>query len=240
MVKNDGIIMLLDAVYHNGVLIGYISDEGIDWGGEDEKKVEVNASQRRDAPVKELTVRGATNELSFNMIELVPENLKAIIGGTIVGDRWNAPASTITAEGELKVLCGTGHTVLFANATMSGKIRGKIGGEQPLYVATKIKALTPRDGGHPYSIYPTPEELDTKTKALSFVKNGETKELDIVASGAFTVSQAPEGFTVDASRGRVRITASKNAGSSQRTGQLTFTLVSNPSKTLQVSLTQAG
>lgn len=239
MVKNDGIIMLLDAVYFNGKLIGYISDEGLDWSGEDEKKVEVNASQRRDAPIKELVTRGATNEVSFNMIELIPENLQAILGGNVVGDRWDAPSTTVVSEGELKVLCGTGHTVLYPKGSMSGKIRGKIGGDQPLYIATKVKGLKV-EGKPALSIFPTVEELSSETKALTFVKGGETKALDIVASGAFTVSQAPEGFTVDASSGRVKITASKNSGSSQRTGQLTFTLASNPSKTLQVSLTQAG
>ena len=32
---NDGYLMLLDAVYFNGRRMGNISEEGLDWGGED-------------------------------------------------------------------------------------------------------------------------------------------------------------------------------------------------------------
>ena len=30
---NDGYMMLLDAIYFNGKKIGNVSDDGIDWGG---------------------------------------------------------------------------------------------------------------------------------------------------------------------------------------------------------------
>ena len=33
--RNDGYLMLLDAVYFNGKRIGNISEEGLDWSGED-------------------------------------------------------------------------------------------------------------------------------------------------------------------------------------------------------------
>ena len=37
---NDGYLMLLDAVYFNGRRMGNISEEGLDWGGEDAQTVE--------------------------------------------------------------------------------------------------------------------------------------------------------------------------------------------------------
>ena len=36
---NDGYLMLLDAVYFNGRRMGNISEEGLDWGGEDAQTV---------------------------------------------------------------------------------------------------------------------------------------------------------------------------------------------------------
>ena len=38
---NDGYLMLLDAVYFNGRRMGNISEEGLDWGGEDAQTVEL-------------------------------------------------------------------------------------------------------------------------------------------------------------------------------------------------------
>ena len=47
---NDGYLMLLDAVYFNGRRMGNISEEGLDWGGEDAQTVELWAAQIRTSP----------------------------------------------------------------------------------------------------------------------------------------------------------------------------------------------
>ena len=46
---NDGYLMLLDAVYFNGRRMGNISEEGLDWGGEDAQTV--NSGPHRFGPV---------------------------------------------------------------------------------------------------------------------------------------------------------------------------------------------
>ncbi|MBF1447165.1 MAG: BACON domain-containing protein [Prevotella nigrescens] len=74
---------------------------------------------------------------------------------------------------------------------------------------------------------------------LNFKKAGETKVVDISASGAFSMSAAPAGFTAEAKGGRVLITAANNTGA-QRTGKITFQLKADPSKKVDVNLTQQG
>ena len=58
---NDGYLMLLDAVYFNGRRMGNISEEGLDWGGEDAQTVELWAAQIRTSPVLDIETRAATN-----------------------------------------------------------------------------------------------------------------------------------------------------------------------------------
>ena len=71
---NDGYLMLLDAVYFNGRRMGNISEEGLDWGGEDAQTVELWAAQIRTSPVLDIETRAATNEITGKMIEMVPQN----------------------------------------------------------------------------------------------------------------------------------------------------------------------
>ena len=70
---NDGYLMLLDAVYFNGRRMGNISEEGLDWGGEDAQTVELWAAQIRTSPVLDIETRAATNEITGKMIEMVPD-----------------------------------------------------------------------------------------------------------------------------------------------------------------------
>lgn len=70
--RNDGYLMLLDAVYFNGKRIGNISEEGLDWSGEDAQTVELWAAQIRTNPVLDIETRAATNEITGKMIETIP------------------------------------------------------------------------------------------------------------------------------------------------------------------------
>ena len=96
--NNQGYLMLLDAIYFAGKRIGYISEDGLDWGGDDAQTVELWAAQVRNNPVLDIETRAATNEITGKMIELVPENCVNIMGGKAVGDEWQMPASSIRVE----------------------------------------------------------------------------------------------------------------------------------------------
>ena len=65
---NDGYMMLLDAIYFNGKKIGNVSDDGIDWGGDAAEYIKLFAAQVRNAPVKKIKKKDATNLLKFSYI----------------------------------------------------------------------------------------------------------------------------------------------------------------------------
>ena len=85
----------------------------------------------------------------------------------------------------------------------------------------------------------TPFITATPTE-LSFAADGESKVINVEASGPFSVSRAPEGFSVEIRDGRITVIASENTGGSSRTGKLTFTLKADSEKTTEVTLTQAA
>ena len=99
--------------------------------------------------------------------------------------------------------------------------------------------LTSGDDSAPFKIVETKPFIEVNPTELTFKKAGETKVVDISASGAFSMSAAPAGFTAEAKGGRVLITAANNTGA-QRTGKITFQLKADPSKKVDVNLTQQG
>ena len=122
---NDGYLMLLDAVYFRGLRLGNISEEGIEWAGEDAQTLELWAAQNRTSPVKEVETRAATNEVTGKMIECVAQNLKTLLGGKVDGERWDAPATTMIQEGELKILTGTDRpSTSISSALRTSQLRG--------------------------------------------------------------------------------------------------------------------
>ena len=82
---NDGYMMLLDAIYFDGKKIGNVSEDGIDWGGDAAEYIKLFAAQVRNAPVKKIKKKDATNLLKFTLIELVPQNCKDVMGGELNG-----------------------------------------------------------------------------------------------------------------------------------------------------------
>lgn len=231
--------MLLDAVYFGGKKIGNIAEEGIEWGGEAAEYIKLYAAQVRTGPVKKIRKKAPSNVLRFNLIELLPENCAAVMGGTVAENGWEAPAENIQLEGPAKIISGTGQTVEVSKASLEGMVRGKLGGDEPLHIECELEVLTPPDTGAPFRIVETKPFIEAKPTELAFKKAGETKVVDVSASGPFSMSAAPAGFTAEAKGGRVAITAANNTGS-QRTGKITFKLKADPSKTVDVNLTQQG
>lgn len=226
--------MLLDAAYINDKKIGYISEKGIDFGGSDAEHIKVMAAQVRNHPIKKILKKGASTELSYKMIELIPENCKQLMGGSVVGESWTSETQSVALTGTLKIITGTGMTIVCPQTEFSGALRGSIGGDEPLGIEVKQELLAP------ITIEPTKPFLKTTTTTLSFVKAGESKTIDIEASGAFTIGAIPTGFSVEFTGTRLKITASANGTSSQRTGSIVLTLASDSSKTVTIQLTQAG
>lgn len=242
--NNDGYIALLDAVYFDGKRMGNLSEDGLDWGGQDPQKFQLFAAQVRGNPVKVIQIRAATNELTGKMIELVAKNCMMLLGGRENPDTggWIAPASSGVLEGPLKILAGTGQTIDIKWMSLSTSyMRGGLGGEKTLGIQFTLDMLTPTDGSDPYEIYPTMPFIEADSDNLSFSAEGERKALNIEASGPFLIKgKAPDGFSVEIINGRVTVIAHPNETSSPRTGVLTFVLVADTTKTVEITLTQSA
>lgn len=235
----QGYLMLLDAIYFMGKRIGNISEDGIDWGGEDAQTVELWAAQIRNNPVLDIETRAATNEITGKMIELVPENCVDIMGGKAVGSEWQMPANSIRVEGELKILTGTGQTILLKRVSLrASKIRGGLGGENTLGIEFGLKVLAPLDGSSPGSVKPTDPFITADPTSLTFEKAGGSKTVNIEASGPFSVGAVPEGFSVEIVNGRVTVIADENNSGGERSGELKFILESDPEQEATVTLSQ--
>lgn len=240
---NDGYLALLDAVYFAGFRMGNLSEEGLTWGGEDSQKFSLFAAQVRSNPVKEIQTRAATNEITGKMIELLPANCVALMGGTENKETgaWEAPANMGILEGSMKILAGTGQTVDIKRVALStAYIRGGLGGDQTLGIQFAMQILAPLDGSAPYSIYPTTPFIEASPTSLTFAKDGGSQGVEIEASGPFSIGKVPDGFTVEVINGRVTVTALANDTGSQRTGELTFVLQADTEKTVKVTLTQSA
>lgn len=235
----QGYLMLLDAIYFMGKRIGNISEDGIDWGGEDAQTVELWAAQIRNNPVLDIETRAATNEITGKMIELVPENCVDIMGGKAVGSEWQMPANSIRVEGELKILTGTGQTILLKRVSLrASKIRGGLGGENTLGIEFGLKVLAPLDGSSPGSIKPTDPFITADPTSLTFETAGGSKTVNIEASGPFSVGAVPEGFSVEIVNGRVTVIADENNSGGERSGELKFILESDPEQEATLTLSQ--
>ena len=75
---------------------------------------------------------------------------------------------------------------------------------------------------------------------LSFKAAGESKEVTITASGEYSVSASPAGFTVVGTDDGLKITAGVNSSGQEKSGVLVVTLDSDKSKKVTVSLTQVA
>ena len=95
------------------------------------------------------------------------------------------------------------------------------------------------DGGSPFAMYPTVPFITAVPTQLSFSKAGESKVVEIDASGPFTAGVLPAGFSMEIVNGRITVTASANTGAA-RNGSVEFTLASDPAKKVTVTLSQAG
>ena len=238
--ENDGIITLLDALIFNGKKIGYISEDGLDWGGDAAEYIRIWAAQKRNAPVKKIKKKDATNVITFNLIELRPENCRDVMGGTVTEGRWDYPTGSVLLEGPARILSGTGQTIDIGNVSLDAAIRGTLGGDDPLRIECEMEMQQPAGGSSPLSIYPTEAAISISPETLSFDAAGGEKEAVIDATGEFRMGAVPEGFTVTVKRnGTVVVTAGQNDGE-QKNGSVEFILTGDNSKKATLTLSQAA
>lgn len=154
-VAHDGYMYGLSIFKFGEAEIGCISDDSIDWGGDEKQTTKIWAAQKRQAPVKEITDNNGTNELTFDLIELKPDNLKMVMGGTVAGGKWSAPAAEVNLENPVEITTADGTVISVKKASLVAKPKGKLGYKDVFKINCKLTFLMPDDGTAPYDItYP--------------------------------------------------------------------------------------
>lgn len=143
--------------------IGYIEKGSWDWGGMKPESVDVEAEQVPDAPVLTLLQKNGQISPTFNLIQLDYENLKTVLGGTLVGSSgkytgWKAPTGLINLNGKWTIDFRSGQTMTIPNGTILANLGGKLTLTEVSKVECQLKIVKPEDGSAPYEINDTPEE----------------------------------------------------------------------------------
>ncbi len=153
----------LDSLLLGGKEIGDISNDSIDWGGDEPSTVKVWAAQKRVAPVAEIMESPGTDVLEFDLIQLKPENLKQVMGGTVSedGKKWNAPAKKIFIEDTVSIKTAEDGAVIdIKKVKLLAFPRGKFGYSDVFKIHCKMTVMAPEDGTSPYSFGdPTTENV---------------------------------------------------------------------------------
>ena len=76
--------------------------------------------------------------------------------------------------------------------------------------------------------------------SLSFKAAGESKEVTITASGDYSVTSVPAGFTAEGTDDGLKITAGVNSSGKAVSGTLVVSLDADPEKKVEITLSQAA
>ena len=150
------------AVYFAEALIGYIEKGSFDWGGSKPESVDVEAEQVPDAPVLTLLTKNGSISPTFNLIQLDYENLKAVLGGTLIGTEgsytgWKAPTDLVQLSGKWTIDFVSGQTMTIPNGIILANLGGKLTLTEVSKLECQLKLNKPADGGSPYEINDTVE-----------------------------------------------------------------------------------
>lgn len=154
MVTNDGFMYGLDVFTFNKKALGYISEEGLAWGGDKPEKVKINAAQIKSGPVKVITKNSGSQLITFKLIQLKAENCKDVMGGEAAADgSYTPPAKLVDIEGPADIKCDSGHTIRVYKGSLSAKPAGNINGSEVLALECELEMLVPDGGGALYKIF---------------------------------------------------------------------------------------
>jgi len=158
---HDGFLYGLESLIFAGKELGLISSDGLDLGGDEPSTNKIWAAQKRSAPVKEIEENPGTNEIEFDLIELKPENIVQVMGGTISknGKKWNAPAKRIRLEGAVIIRSADGSETTAEKVSLLAYPKGKLDYSDVMKIHCKMIFLLPDDPeASPYSIDFAPNE----------------------------------------------------------------------------------
>lgn len=101
----------------------------------------------------------------------------------------------------------------------------------------EVVALDTRTTGKQFTVQE--ESISLDQTALTFPSSGDTKNVVVTATGDYTHSAAPSGFTIRETETGIQVVAAANTGTADVTGTIIFTLDSDKTKTATLTLTTA-
>ena len=131
MKNNKNFIYGIAVVTFGAMTIGWIEKGSWDWGGTKPESVDVEAEQVPDAPVLTLLQKNGQVSPTFNLIQLDYKNIKAVLGGTLVGPEnaptgWKAPTELVNLSGPWTIKFVSGQTMSIPNGTILANLGGKL------------------------------------------------------------------------------------------------------------------
>jgi len=153
---NNDFINGLDQFIFNGSEFGYISEEGLQPGGDQPQMTDIRAAQLQNAIVKTLLTTPGNIQFTFALVQTGSKGFKDSFGGTVdpATGVYSAPAKIAAMEGPATIKCFSGHTIVIPKASLTANLAGAINITDVLRISCTIKVLTPDDGGSPFQIYP--------------------------------------------------------------------------------------
>lgn len=146
--KNDAYMYGLDSFKFKDVVIGYITEDGIDWAGDKQEKVKLMAAQVKTGPVKIIKKNNGTNVLTFKVFQLDGANCEALLGGTYNEETgvYTPDEELVNLQGEAEIVCSSGHVIKITNADLTAQFKGKISGTEAFGIECELEILAPESG----------------------------------------------------------------------------------------------
>ena len=86
---------------------------------------------------------------------------------------------------------------------------------------------------------PAEKTLSADPTEVTIKPEGESQDIAVTASGEYSVSASPAGFTVSPTDNGIRISAAANTTGKDKSGAVTLTLDSDKAKTVKITVSQA-
>lgn len=139
--QHAGFVYGLSSFHFNDVELGLISEDSVSFGGDEPSFTPIFAAQKRGAPVLNLLDSPGSIVLEGDFIEIKPDQLAKILGGTAQGNKWKAPEKPVIKEGKLKIVSSDGTTFSAARASLSARLTGALKHNEVLKVHFKVTIL---------------------------------------------------------------------------------------------------
>lgn len=146
-IKHNGYLHGVELLEFDGKVIGQISDEGVSIGGDEPSTVKIYSAQNRTAPVVNLPDSPGSTEFAFKLIELLPDNLVATLGGRIDGTKWISPSRTPSKTGKFRVITLDGAELSAGQATLTAVLRGNAKHNELLHIECKLTLVSDGNEG---------------------------------------------------------------------------------------------